>query len=123
MKVADVVRPPAPLKGWHRQAHRWYVSLGRSGESLYFEPSDWEYARLIAGWLSDELKRPGGPTTTAMTAIMSGMDRLGTTEGARRRMRIEIEHPAAALRSAPSSSGEAPGDVAVLEQYRRLAET
>lgn len=84
--------PPASEE-WAEEARRWYESLAESGQSRYFEPSDWAYARLLARLLSDQLGK-ARPSSEMMKAILTAMNDLGTTEGARRRLRIEVERPA-----------------------------
>ena len=84
--------PPAS-EGWAEEARRWYESLAESGQSRYFEPSDWAYARLLARLLSDQLGK-ARPSSEMMKAVLTAMNDLGTTEGARRRLRIEVERPA-----------------------------
>jgi hypothetical protein len=108
-----VTIPPADPK-WRAAAKRWYESLQRSGQKRYFEPSDWEYARLLAQLLSDEIAS-GSPRATMMKTILAAMGELGTTESARRRMRIEVERPDAPTGEQPEETGK----VAVLDRYRR----
>lgn len=108
--VRGPVRIPRASRAWHESARRWYRSLADSGQSRYFEPSDWSFARLLAELLSAELE--GSPRATMVNAILAGMDRLGTTEAARRRMRIEVERTLA---------GDDDDSVVVFDQFRRLA--
>lgn len=109
--VRGPVRVPHASRSWHPSARAWYRSLAESGQRRYFEPSDWAFARLLAQLLTDELS--GIPRATMVNAILAGMDKLGTTESARRRMRIEVE------RELEGSDDDA--EVVALEQYRRLA--
>lgn len=83
---APVTVPPA-LAGWSPAAKRWYRSLKESGQSQYFEPVDWEVARYVADLMTANPK----PTASVFKEIWKAMADLGSTEGARRRMRIEIE--------------------------------
>jgi len=111
VRSGPVVMPP-PDPAWAEEARRWYVSLSESGQVQYFEPSDWAFARLLARLLSDQLVKPR-PSSEMVKAILSAMNDLGTTEGARRRMRIEVER-------AVADDGKG-AELAVLEEYRRLA--
>ncbi len=89
-KGASAVRVPRCDPTWHPIAKRWYNSLKRSGQSAFYEPSDWAYAQLLAYemtvLLAEEKVR-----AAALQTIMSGMNDLLTTEGSRRRMRLELE--------------------------------
>jgi hypothetical protein len=107
---APARRPPADPE-WVDQARDWYLSLGRSGQAAYYEPSDWQDARVAAAMLSTLLSAPK-PSSEMYKAFLAACDRLGTTEGARRRMRIEVE------RGAPKK--DSPAKLAILEQYRAV---
>ncbi|WP_313546443.1 hypothetical protein [Corynebacterium sp.] len=86
---ASKVVPPAEDKSWHISAKRWYRSLKKSGQKVFYEPSDWAYAQLCADLLSSEMKREK-PRAVMISQILSMMDSLLTSEGARRRVRIEL---------------------------------
>jgi hypothetical protein len=103
--------PSDPM--WSVRATAWYESLAESGQSKYFEPSDWQYARLLADLLSGQEARERGPSAEMMKHILSAMGNLGTTEADRRRMRVEVERDQA-------EQGPAP-DVLVMDKYRRAA--
>lgn len=60
----------------------------KSGQSQFFEPSDWQLARVVALYMSNVLARP---SASGLKAVLVGADALLTTESARRRVRIEIE--------------------------------
>lgn len=106
--------PPLGVKDAHPIARAWYRSLAESGQSRYYEPSDWQLARVVASQLSDYLS--GGRLSANMfAALLSACDSLLTTEGARRRLRIEVQRPdhAAELDAAESPT------VTRLAEYRR----
>ncbi len=46
--------PPAD-ETWHPVAFAWYESLAKSGQSTFYEPSDWATAFLIAESMSRDL--------------------------------------------------------------------
>jgi hypothetical protein len=85
----EVVMPPLP-GNHHEVAVAWYESLGESGQSQYFEPSDWAAAQFVAFAMSKVLRstRFNG---AAFAAVFSSMEAMLTTEAARRRARIEVE--------------------------------
>ena len=87
---AESVPIPGPIELWHHLAREWFESLKVSGQAQFFEPSDWAQARIWADLLSRALlsDRPSGMMIAAWAA---GASELLTTEGARRRMRIELE--------------------------------
>lgn len=97
-------RDPADA-AWHPVAVRWYDSLTSSGQRVFYEPSDWALAFLLAesisrelqpqpvhdadGKLVDEVVRP--PKGASLAAWLKGMSSLLVTEGDRRRMQIELQ--------------------------------
>lgn len=83
------VQAPAEDRSWHISAKRWYRSLKKSGQQVFYEPSDWAYAQLAADLLSAEMSREK-PRAVMISQILSMMDNLLTSEGARRRVRIEL---------------------------------
>lgn len=108
--VETVERPPAD-DAWHSIARDWYESLARSGQAVFYEPSDWATARYVAEAMSRGLQASRF-SAQLFAAVSSAMTELLTTEGARRRARLEIQ------RDAPSD--EKPADVTALDDYRAL---
>ena len=86
---ASTVKPPAEDRTWHVSAKRWFRSLKTSGQAIFYEPSDWAYAQLCADLLSSEMERDK-PRAVMISQILSMMDNLLTSEGSRRRVRIEL---------------------------------
>ncbi|MGW4114812.1 phage terminase small subunit [Actinosynnema sp. NPDC004786] len=107
---AGPVEMPAPMAGWHRIAKDWYLSLHTSGQGRFMEPSDWQAATFVAEYmtklLADEKFNARG-----FASIWSAMNDLLTTEGARRRVKLEINR---------RTPGEAHPDVPNLDDYRDL---
>lgn len=116
------VEIPAPDEEWHRLARDWYLSLAESGQAIFYEPSDWMTAYLLAEvldrWLkpqdvkvgqtgSEGAEKGGGDVTyvfeqkiiampgATLNALLKGMSSLMTTEGERRRLKIELDRKAA----------------------------
>lgn len=122
----DVIRSPANSK-WHPVAKRWYESLEKSGQSVFYEPSDWAAAYVLAESISRELKpqpfvvqTEEGPDVKMMTmppksasiaAWLKGMTALLATEGDRRRASLELQRPPV--------SEEGDDDVAWIDDARR----
>lgn len=101
--------PPTGDDAWHPIARDWYRSLGESGQSEMYQPSDWQTARVLAEVLSRALNS-GKVPAALLDTWQRGATELLTTEGARRRARIELER-----------TTEEPRDekVALLDEYRR----
>lgn len=103
---------PDPPVGAHAIAVAWYEALKVSGQAIYFEPSDWAAALLVVEVMTRNLAGRRfsaelfGRVWTAMTDLL-------TTEGARRRVRIEIERKT----GTPIKSVS---DAAIVDYKRRL---
>lgn len=110
--ATGTVSRPEPDPEWYPLVTDWYAALSESGQSQFFEPTDWAYARILADLLTAELTKTRR-SSEMVKAILAAMDNLGTTEGARRRMRIEVERETAAPVDADK--------VAVMERYRAKA--
>lgn len=93
--AAPVVVQPEPDPGWHPIARDWFASLSKSGQSAFYEPSDWQTARYVAEGMSRNL---GGGRFSAQlfAAVMSASSSLLVTEGDRRRLRLELHRGGAA---------------------------
>ena len=126
--AAKTVEVPAPSDKWHASATAWYESLEESGQSVYYEPSDWAVAWLIAESISRDLKpqvvgineESGEPVMAtipmkgaSLAAYLKAMTALMVTEGDRRRARLELERG-----GDPKPTGAAPG-VTKLDEYRQ----
>lgn len=124
--AAEVTVPKANPK-WHAIAKRWFDALGKSGQSKFYEPSDWATAELIAESISRDLKPQVVGVTgegeaqfaqiplkgASLAAYLKAMSSLLVTEGDRRRVSLELERPV------PPPAGE--GDahvVSELDEYR-----
>lgn len=100
-----IVGPHIPDPEWHPVAVRWYESLSASGQSEFYEPSDWATAYLIAESISRDLRpqvvgtTPGGEILrstipmkgASLSAYLKAMTDLLVTEGARRRVSVELQ--------------------------------
>ncbi|MCA1191626.1 hypothetical protein [Saccharopolyspora sp. 6V] len=87
---ASSVEVPESDAEWHPIAQRWFASLGQSGESQFYEPSDWAQAEYLAELMSRSLT---AEKTSAMlvSAVLSGTTSLLVTEGDRRRLKLELQ--------------------------------
>lgn len=98
---STVVKPPAEERDWHRVIKAWYRSLKTSGQSKFYEDSDWQAAKFTAHYASSVLKaaesgeNPAALRAASIRQIWSMMGDLMTTESARRRVRVELIRPGA----------------------------
>jgi hypothetical protein len=92
IQVADERRGPdlpASVGDPHPLAYAWYESLRESGQAYYYEPSDWAQAAVWTQILSDQLRQMK-VSAMVIQAWSNGAAELLTTEGTRRRMRLEL---------------------------------
>lgn len=105
-----VEQVPAPQAHWHPVARDWYLALSKSGQSDYYEASDYAQAQYVAELMHKSLQDEA-PAAFA-TAALSAMTELLVTEGARRRARLELE------KAAPTPEDP---KVAIMADYRAAA--
>ena len=105
---AEVVVIPDGDPDWHPLALRWFDSLRDSGQSAFYEPSDWMLAQLLAESISRELKpqpvvnKETGYVTwiskpvmaATLSSFLKGNTALMASEGERRRHALELERAA-----------------------------
>ena len=108
---AEDVSQPAPDPDWHPIAERLWESLGRSGQSRFYEPSDWAVAYSLMDDLS-YYKASSKRSGQMLATIMSAMSSLLVTEGDRRRVQIELARPNA-------DDSEENTKVAVMDKWRQ----
>ncbi|WP_405016409.1 hypothetical protein OHV05_04295 [Kitasatospora sp. NBC_00070] len=107
---------PEPNADWHPVAEQWFSSLRESGQAQFYEASDWAVAVYIAEAMSRNLNQGARFSAQLFQSVLSGMTDLLTTEGARRRARVELER---------LGDGEDPDEVAhlvLMEHYRQAAD-
>lgn len=101
---------PEPDPNWHDIATGWYLSLRNSGQAAFYQPSDWAVARYAAELMSRALQTDRPPNGQLVAALNSVMGSLLTTEGDRRRARIELERQPAVT--------AVPASVTAIADYR-----
>ena len=104
-------QPPAD-EAWHSIAREWYLSLAESGQAQFYEASDWQTARYVAEAMSRNLNGGARFSAQLFQAVMSAMTDLLTTEGARRRARVELER---------GPEQPQPASITALDRYRAAA--
>jgi hypothetical protein len=99
-KVTAIGKVPIPaldIDRPHRLVVDLYQSLKESAQNKFYEPSDWQTARLVMYALNEELTatwKDGSPkpmSAVKLQVINQMMASLMMTEGERRRARLEIE--------------------------------
>lgn len=108
------VECPPPREDWHRYAAEWYAALPLSGQSVWYEPSDWVTAQAAASLLSD-LYTNGFQVASQVMAFHSMCQELLVTEGARRRARVELHRDTDGAGQAPPPAGSKKRDRSLLE--------
>jgi hypothetical protein len=88
-----------------------FRSLGKSGQSQFYEPSDWAWARLACEMAHRGLTK-NVLSGQLMATVLQALSPLLMTEGERRRARIELERGA---------EPEAPPSLAIMDKYRNAA--
>lgn len=88
--IGDVEIPDLDLEDPHPLVQDLYDSMRHSGQAQFYEPSDWNYARIVLQMLSDQLHLPK-PNANLTAALFSSLSDLLVAEGQRRRVRMEVE--------------------------------
>lgn len=113
------VDQPEGNPDWNPIAKQWYESLPESGQSHYYQASDWATAYMCADLISREFDRADDPETKKgvsammMHEIFAQAGNLLTTEGERRRLRLEL------IRAEKKDDGNEV--VTAMEQYKQFA--
>lgn len=92
-KVQAAGRVEQPELGFpdvHPMIQDFWDSLGESAQAKYYEPSDWQFARFTLHF-ANQLVNSGRPSAQLLTTVNSALTDLLVTEGARRRVQIEVE--------------------------------
>lgn len=110
----DAVQAPPAVADWHPLVVDLYESLAGSGQSRWYEASDWATARLTCHWLSQTMTS-GRPSAQVLETCMAALTRLLVTEGDRRRLRMEL------TRGPQSDPDEDAADAVVTDLTSRLA--
>lgn len=88
--IGVVPVPPLGFSDPHPLVSDLYKSLRDSGQSRYYEPSDWQYARLALHF-ADQLLKSSRPSAQLLVTVNQMLSSLLVSEGDRRRVRLEIE--------------------------------
>jgi hypothetical protein len=102
---------PQASESWHPSAQSWFRSLSLSGQSDFYEASDWATA-VFCAQLYDAFLRTR--KSTMLPAFLRLSERLGVTIVDRKRNRIELDEPEV------SDVDEDAADDAVIAWHGRL---
>lgn len=102
VEVDGEVTIPEP-GAWHDTAVAWYRSLEQSGQSRFFEPSDWQSAHFTAQMM-DKCLRADDVSAQMVAQVRGMMTDLLSTESSRRRVGLELERKVAQQPGASSSA-------------------
>lgn len=102
-------KPPAADSNWHPIARKIWDSLKKSGQSDFYEQSDWAYAYMLCDDISEYKKSRKRSAQMAQT-IYSAMGNLLITEADRRRVRIELHDP---------EDEETPASILAIADYKK----
>ena len=111
---STVTRPPA-AEHWHPYVVGMYDALAESGQSQFFESSDWQFAFLLMERMSRLLERDD-PAPAAWVGVDRGLARLLVTEGDRRQMRLELER-----KTVRAQSDDARAEATISDIRKRLS--
>ena len=94
--IGGVPVPDLGILNPHWLVRDMYNSLKVSAQKKYFEPSDWQYARLAMFTLNEMLQpsedgKPARISAMKLQVVNQMLGSLLMTEGERRRVRIEVE--------------------------------
>lgn len=107
-KVATI---PTASERWCPQARSWYNSLALSGQSDFFQASDWATAICAAEAYDMWFKTHNASTLGSFVRLS---ERLGATIGDRQRSHIDL------VEAEATDADEEAADAAVIDWHKRL---
>ncbi len=88
--IGTVEVPVLGITNPHPIVKDLYESMKTSAQARFYEPSDWQYARLTFHFVN-KLLRQQKPSAMLLSSVNQMLTSLLLTEGDRRRVRIEVE--------------------------------
>ncbi len=107
--IGSVRVPKLDIENPHPLVTDMYDSLKDSAQAKYYEPSDWQHARLTMYLMNDMLQKPK-ISAMMLSSVIQMMTPLLMTEGDRRRVRMEVER---------TPSGPGAEVVSIADVYRQ----
>lgn len=91
IEAAGVVEAPElDFPDPHPMIVDFWEAIVSSAQAEYYEPSDYEFARFTLHF-ADQLLKSSRPSAQMLQGINSALSDLLVSEGARRRVRMEVE--------------------------------
>lgn len=84
------VKPPPAHKDWPADVKALWRAMSASGQSAYYEPSDWAFAYSVMEDLEKHTISPKVRSGLMLATINQMLAGLLITEGTRRRMNLEL---------------------------------
>lgn len=88
--IGAVEVPDLGLSDPHPIVVDLWNSLSDSAQRKYYEPSDWAYAKFALHF-ADKLLKSRQPSAVMVSSVDAMLNQLLVSEGARRRVRLEVE--------------------------------
>lgn len=82
--------PPEADPGWHEVIIGWFNGLRDGPEAEFMTPAGWAFARYLAERESANIQS-ARPSAMVSALFVSAQGDLMTTEGSRRRLRVELD--------------------------------
>lgn len=115
--VLSRVPVPPPKPEWDAQTVAWYEALAISVMAAFYEPADWVHALAVGDLVDDFNTDRHAMSAEKMKQMFAELDKLGVTESARRRLRVEGHRPGSEEdEDAPKASE------AVLDRFAKAAD-
>lgn len=121
--VRDLPKSPGGRRKWHPEVLEWWAAVRRMPHCVTWGDTDWLFARETA-FYKQQLWRDvdqGDLRSTLATEVRRREDQIGTTDEARRKLRIRYVDPAATEKRRQGPAGLAApvgGDVVSLDDRR-----
>lgn len=110
------VKVPPAKPEWEAATVVWYDALQESVMARFYEPSDWVHAQMVGDLVDDFNTDRFGMSAEKIKQMFAELDKLGVTESARRRLRVEGHRPGSEDdQDAPAASD------AVLDRFAKMA--
>lgn len=88
--IGPVEVPDLGIPDAHPLIADFYESLKDSAQTQFYEPSDWQFARFTMHF-ANQLVKSRKPSSQMLAAVNAALTELLVSEGARRRVRLEVE--------------------------------
>lgn len=88
--AGPVPQPDLGFSDPHPMIVEFWESLAASAQAQFYEPSDWAFAKFTLHF-ADTLLKSARPSAQLLQGVNSALGDLLVSEGARRRVRMEVE--------------------------------